>query len=219
MTDVGDPTARTGLWNARCLRFLVPVRPREKVLVLGTSPPLAKALAVAGCSVLSAVTVAEREQAGGPPDAAVVTGALPYGDGEVDHVLVPTLREHHAPLVPGDLARVLRPGGGLFLGMSHRLRSRSRPGSYVRRGRRMLERGGFAEVEVYGVLRSLESPRFLVPLDAPPVLAWFLTNAYLPRSTRGALTAQMLGTAARVRAPSLLFPDLGFVARRGPGPC
>lgn len=152
---------------------------------------------------------------------AVITGApaLPCGDGEVDHVLVPALTDHHTRLVPDELARVLRPGGGLFLGTAHRPRARGRPGHYSRRGRRMLERGGFTGVEVYGVLRSLETPRFLVPLDAPPVVTWFLDTAYLARSTKGALAARMLGAAAPPRVSPLLFPDLGFVARRGPGPC
>lgn len=196
MTPVGSVPAKVRPWSARSLRFMLPITPGDRVLVLGDSPRLAKSLAAAGCEV------------------AVATGSLAGGAALFDHAIVPMLRPEHVPLVPGELARVLRPGGGLFLGMSYRLRSRARPGTTIRRGRRLLEANGFTGVSVYGVKRNLETPRYLVPLDSPDVLTWFLSTTYLPQTTRGALAAQMYGTAAHLRLPPLLFPDLGFVARR-----
>lgn len=215
MTTVGDVPAKARPWSARSLRFMLPIEAGDRVLVLGVSPRLTRSLDGAGCSVLTSVSPHERDHAQRVTGDVVVTaGSLPCGDARFDHVVVPILRTEHVPLVPGELARVLRPDGGLFLGMSYRLRSRARPGTTIRRGRRLLEDNGFGRVSVYGVRRSLESPRYLVPLDSPAVMTWFLSTTYLPQTTRGALAAPVLGTAAHLRMPPLLFPDLGFVARR-----
>ncbi|MQA80619.1 MAG: hypothetical protein GEV10_19435 [Streptosporangiales bacterium] len=194
---------------------MLPIKAGDRVLVLGVSHRLTKSLDAAGCSVLTAVAPHEHDQTGQVAGEVVVTtGSLPCGDARFDHVLVPLLQAEHVPLVPGELARVLRPDGGLFLGMSYRLRSRARPGTTIRRGRHLLEGNGFTRVSVYGVTRNLETPRYLVPLDSPALMTWFLSTTYLPQTTKGAFASQILGAAAHLRLPPLLFPDLGFVARR-----
>lgn len=208
-------------WNSRSLRFMLPIRPDDRVLVLGASPALAASLDAQGVSVLSVTgTSGAREALQLRGDVAIAgRDVLPCGDATVSHVLVPEVPQDQAGLLPTEIARVLRPGGGLFLGMPYRLRSRNTSATYIRAGRRRLEAGGFTDIEVYGVLYNLARPRHLVPLDSSAALRWYFDSAYLPLSRKGALAVHAARAAARFKAPPALFPALGFVARRRCEPC
>lgn len=200
---------------------MLPIEPQDSVLLVGPSPRLAGSLHAEGASVLSLLRPADEGYAGHLSGEVVVASGdtLPCGDSTAGHVLAPEIGEEYAGFVPGEVSRVLQPGGGFFLGTPYRLRSRAGPAEYVRSGRRRLESGGFTDVRVYGVLRSLARPRHLVPLDSPAALRWYFESAYLPRSRKGALALHVARGATLLRTPPVFFPALGFVARRRLAPC
>ncbi len=206
----------TQWWNPRSLRFLLPIGLGDRVLVVGAFPVLVRSLDLAGVRPCSALTKAEARKHGDLEGETVILreGRLPLPDGAFDHVMVPSLRAPHLPLLDRELVRALRPGGGLFVGAPYRLRTRAATGIGVRQGRRLLARSGFTDIEVYGILSTLANPRHLVPLDAPEALRWFLRAAYLPTSTKGVVVAPLFAAAAPLRLPPVLFRALGFVATR-----
>lgn len=215
------PNGPGAFWNARSLRFMLPIEPTDHVFVVGPSPTLTESLHAEGTSVVSVLRPSDGHRAQHlSGEVRIAHGdTFPCSGGAASHVLAPEVGEDYARFVPGELARVLQPGGGLFLGTPHRLRSRTRPAVHVRSGRRRLEGRGFADVRVYGVLHNLARPRHLVPLDSAAALRWYFESAYLPLSRRGALAVRLARMATVPGATAALFPALGFVARRRLEPC
>ena len=102
--------------------------------------------------------------------------------------------------------------------MSHRWRFVTNPQAWtVAGGRRALREAGFRDVEAYGVRYGGFYPRFLVPLEDADAVRWFLTSMCLPVSVREAVAIAALARTPSSRAALVLFPDLGFLARRTGG--
>lgn len=225
-------------------RFMLPTSAGQRALVVGRVPQFAADLRRDGLTVLCALSPAELRPEGAVSDATVsLAGRLPLPSEEFDHVFVPALTREYRRLELAELGRVLRPGGGLFLGVPHRLWSGSPVAMTASRGRRALERAGFSDIEVFGLRHGLEQPRQLVPLDSARVMAWYLSSVYRPQPggdlTGPALFARLVRTRlpvlalgphggrsrgllaplARSPLPRVIFRALGFVARRRERAC
>lgn len=212
--DTHAPLQR--LWRSRSLRFLLPIKEGERLAVVGGWPDIVRSAHKAGISTVWVRTRPPPGEDERPPVEVVrCDGSMvPLPDGDCDHVIVPCLRASLAPLVPAELARIIRPGGSVLLGAPWRPRApRSPVALTVGAGRRLLRRAGFEDVRAYGVAPSLQQPRHIVPVDAHNALRWHAEAAYLPRGARGIVVARALRRAPG-RLPQLLFPAVVFVARR-----
>jgi hypothetical protein len=184
-------------WSRRVVARTLPIAPGDRVVVARGSDALTRALREAGASV---VRLPVWRGAGSP-------------EAFADHLVVTRLDDGGPPLA--EVARCVRPGGSIYVGVGHLWWTRARRNAWtVTRGRRELTRLGFEGVTAYGVRFSLHNPRFLVPLDDPAPLRWYLQNSYLPVTTAGAVGAQVLARAATLPPARLAFPALAFVARR-----
>jgi SAM-dependent methyltransferase len=206
-------------WRARSICFSVPLEAGHRVLVVGLWPSVSRSARLAGAEVLSAdIRAAEPVDRDGEATAVITGGRLPVPDGAMDHVLLPQLTPPLLPLAAAELARVLRPGGWLFLGAPAVWRSGSRRGALsVRRGRALLERCGFVDVREYGIAPSLAVPRHLVPLASPVALRWYARSGFAPTSRYAAAVRWSLVRLGQRDLLLLLFPALGWTARRPPG--
>lgn len=214
-----DPDAVTAARDrlGGALAHALPLRPGSDVLVLGDAPPLARTVARAGANPVSVMSSLHRvSDLVGTARTAEPGEGLPLEDESVDDAIVPTVRTYGMPaLVLAELARVLRPGGGLYFGVPHRWRFVTNSHAWsVAGGRRALHDAGFRDVEAYGVRYGGLYPRFLVPLEDAGAVRWFLTSVCLPLSAREAAAIAVLARAPSSRATLALFPDLGFLARR-----
>jgi SAM-dependent methyltransferase len=215
--------ARDLFGGPRTLAYTLPVGPGDRVLILGAAPTVAQSVARRGADPISVVPPtehADRPQLVGTMAASEPGEDLPLESESVDHAIVPSAGAHGVPtVVLPDVARVLRPGGGLFFGVAHRWRSPTNTRAWtVARGRRVLRAAGFRDVEAYGVRYSVFSPRFLVPIEDSAAVNWFLTSMCMPLSAREAVALAVLARAPSRRAAFPLFPDLGFLARRAGKP-
>lgn len=221
MVDV--ELTRTGWWSARSVCFLVPVRERERVVVVGAAPRAVETLQSMGADLVAVLTPGDRAVAI-PEDVRVVRaerGAIPLPDAYADHVIVPVLRRGDSlRLVIDEPARILKPGGTLFVGIGSSWRSA--PGAAARActptvaawiGRRLLERRGFEDVHAYGIHPSVQQPRHIVPLGSQRAVRWYARCGYLPQtSVQAAAGALLLVLPRPPRLP--LFRGLGLTARR-----
>lgn len=225
-------------------RFMLPATSGDRVLVVGQIPHFAADLRRDGVTVLRALSPADVRAGGFVGDVSfTIDGLLVHPSEDFDHVFVPALTRDHRRLPLAELGRVLRPGGGLFLGVPHRLRSRSPVATTAGRGRHALEHAGFTDIEVFGIRYDLDRPRQLVPLDSPALMTWYLASVYRPQPggdlTGAALLARLVRTRlpvlalgpnggrsrgllvplARSPLPRMIFRALGFVARRRDREC
>ncbi|MGH3664702.1 MAG: hypothetical protein ACRDU8_01195 [Egibacteraceae bacterium] len=202
----------------RGLAFTVPFDVAERLVVLGASPSVVNSAQAAGAETLSLLTPAQADAARLPAGEILQlagTERLPLPDGYADHLIVPRLRPYLLPFVPQELARILRPGGGLFLGAPSRWRQPRRPEALsVGSGARMLQRAGFDDVHAFAIRHDLLQPRHLVSIAAPEALRWYVRSAYLPASAPGALATRLLVRLGPHQSLLVLFPATGFAARR-----
>jgi hypothetical protein len=218
------------------LRFLLPLRPGQQVAILGHAPSLAAAVVEERIAPTLIVPRPEDGNAGYHcQQANAPTQPLPLAAASIDHILIPRLSPDQAAWVPDEVARVLKPGGWLFLGVSNaealqrlrpgKLKAADRPGSALsgRSARRLLERSGLMLVTCYGVCDSLEQPDYLVPLEPAGVARHFFDRMYVPHSRPAALSQRLSAGLTALGLQRLLFKDLGLVAqapaRRENWPC
>jgi SAM-dependent methyltransferase len=206
-------------WRTRSICFSVPLEAGDRVLVVGAWPSVSRSARLAGAEVLSVDTSrAEPAETNGEATAVITGDRLPVPDAAMDHVLLPGLTPLLLPLARTELARVLRPGGWLFLGAPAVWRSGPRRGALsVRGGRALLERCGFGDVRAYGIAPSLAAPRHLVPLASRGALRWYARSGFAPTSRYAAVVRWSVARLGRHRPLLLLFPALGWTARRPPG--
>jgi len=194
---VGDAPheAQATRMRGRGLAFVTPITSGDRVAVVGDHPAVAATAALLGAHAATCTSLA----------------ALP--DASVDHVIVPDAGGGLASWAPA-VARVLRPGGYLYIGAIRRGAAR-RSGTTPGAGRRILTQAGFGAVTVFG-LRDLAQARHLVPLDSTESVRWYVRSAFPVATTGQALTAAMARIAPARWAGRLCLPALGFRARRRP---
>lgn len=208
-------------WNPRAYRFLLERQTAAmRVLVVGHSPGLVRSLAADGVQVVSVLDTGEAPEESLPGDITVLRdGRLPVDDSGFHQVLVPELSRSLRALFPHELARALRPGGGMFVGAHNRLYSRRAEALTCQGGRRLLIQAGLTDVEVYGIRNQLPHPMYILPMSAGHLHAWYLHHAFFPKTRRGAVAARLLAATARLGTGQLIFRAIGFTARAGERTC
>jgi hypothetical protein len=218
--------ARTSWWSPLSVSFLLPIRERQRVVVVGAAARALDTVRSMGAEVV-AVAIEEGDVVASAQDVPVVRaerGAIPLPTGYADHVVVPVLRRRDSlRLVVDEPARLLRPGGSLFVGIGASWRSATgvaarlcTPTLLAWGGRRVLERRGFENVRAYGIHPSLQQPRHIVPLDSRQAVSWYARCGHLPQTRVQAATGALLLVAPRLPR-LLLFRAVGLTARRREG--
>jgi hypothetical protein len=211
----------TDLWWPRSLAFLVPFEAGERVVVVGASPSVARSACAAGARGIAVLSRSEAVGAGdvGAGEIIVMTDArtIPLPDESADHVVVPELHDGVRRTVPGEVARVVRPGGSVAVGFHWRVRAPRKTAAITVRGAvRKLRRAGFGSIRAYGVRPSLHQPCHLVPMDSRRGLGWYTRVAYRPGSRRWALAVRLI-RVHNTRLAMVLFPAFVLTARRHRG--
>jgi hypothetical protein len=211
-------TLATGRWRPRLFALLVPFEAGERVVVVGASPSVVRSARAAGARGVAVLSRSEAACADHAVAGEIIlredAGTIPMPDESADHVVVPEVHDGVRRLVPGEVARVLRPGGSVAVGFHWRVRApRNTAATAVRGAVRRLRRAGFDSVRVYGVRPGLHQPRHLVPMDSGRGLGWYMRAAYLPQSRRSVLAARLVrGHGGRLAM--LFFPAFVLTAVR-----
>ncbi len=200
-------------FTSRGLCFVLPLKPGQRVLVIGADEPLSRSLHLLGLQCVTLRAAVDRGVSRGRRSAMVVADSsksLPFGRHAFDHVIVPEVARQDLSPLPSELVRVIRPSGTAYLGVSIAGSWRRRfPGLAVRDLKALVDRVGLRTSCVYGVRPGLSKPRYLVPLDSRNGLRWFTKLVRPPLAiTRPAGLPVWVGT------PS--FSGLGMVLRRTP---
>lgn len=206
-----------GLRNPRSLCFALPLSPGDRLVVVGAFPEVVRSAEAMGVDTVSVLTSKQREAARRGGRVAIVDAGdpVPLADRWADHLIIPALRGWQRYLLARELARIVRPGGHVFLTAKARWRApRDTSALTLRQGRRLLRDGGFEVVEEYAVRPGLHNPHHLVPVASREALRWYVERAYLPVTSGGLLHARVLRTVPSRRLALTLFPALGIRARR-----
>ncbi len=217
------------------LRFLLPVRPGQQVLILGHASQLAAAL-ISACIMPVLVLPHDDHDAASDYHGCLCHRAsadekpLPFATGSLDHVFVPMLLQAQAAWVPHEVARVLKPGGWLLLGVHNagglqrlrfwRHRRTPSPGQAVetRHGiyawRRELHQQQLVTTHYYGVHDDLQHPQHVIPLDEANTVRYFFERIYTPHSGAAAVARRFVTLLAVCGLQHLLFKHIAIVARR-----
>jgi SAM-dependent methyltransferase len=199
------------------LVFAVPVRPGDRVAVVGPHPGIIDAVRLLAAHPISVLGPTQRRKADlGEIVRGEGDGRLPLAGASVDHVIVPRLG---VPLAAAadELARVVRRGGHVVVVAANRWAAPRDPlavGSAG--GSRLLRGAGFTDVVVHAI-PQLDSPRHLVPVASRAAHRWYLRSAF-PAATRK--DAAVAGLAQLLSLPptvGLILSALGFSARRADG--
>jgi hypothetical protein len=177
--------------NVRSLAAWIPVTPGDAVGIVGAYPPLSASLERAGARI---VALPVQPHDGTVPD-------------RLAHLVIPDAAGADAWLASGVIARHVRPGGTVLVGVPHRWRTMRRGGWSAAGLARWLSSAGISRCRVLGVSHNLSDLRALVPLAAPTA-RWYGEHAFLPRSYREALAIRLLcrlGGRGPLRA---MFPVL-----------
>jgi len=206
-----------GLRNPRSLCFALPLGRGDRLVVVGSFPEVVRSAGAMGVDTVSVLTSRQREAARRGGEVAIVDAgdAVPLADGWADHLIIPALRDWQRYLLARELARIVRPGGHLFLAAKAAWRpTRDRSALTLRHGRRLLRNGGFKVVEEYAMRPGLHNPHHLVPVASSEALRWYVECAYLPVTGGGLIHARVLRRVPSRLLALTLFPALGVRARR-----
>lgn len=199
------------------LVFAVPLRTGDRLAVVGPHPEIidaARMLAVHPVSVLG-----PQDQPNPDLGEAVRNdgdGRLALASASVDHVIVPRLDVPFATAAD-ELARVIRPGGHVFVVASNRW-SAARDPLAVRPAPagRLLRAAGFTDVVVHA-MRFVERPWHLIPVGSRAAYRWYLRSAFPAATRRDAALARLARILPLPPTVGLVLHALGFSARRAQG--
>jgi hypothetical protein len=206
------------------LRFTMPLIAGQKVVVLGRAFALAESLASAGFKALLFSPAKDRDMTAYGHCIASEREQLPVGQFSVDHVLVPEFTLDMAGWIPGEVVRILKPGGTLGLGFFNRSslagwRSSRNPQGIEFRPLagatidQWLSKNGLRLKASYGIWANLKQPRYLVPLHQKATIVFFFSQLFTPYSWKAALVQPMVSLTARLGWGQTLFPHLYVVAQ------
>ena len=205
------------------LRFLLPIEPKQQVAVLGHAPGLVMALSEAEAHCTIVLPEAQELDTPTVPNnqMRVISGKLPFSDGSLHHIFIPQLTANQVLWLPDEVARILKPGGWLFLGVRnrysfHQLRSKKQTGigltlPYLKR---LLSSPNWKINQCYGVHDDLQHPQYLIPLGTATAVNYFYQKIFMPNSTAGAWIQHLALYLNQIGGGHLLFKDLGITTQR-----
>lgn len=210
------------------LRFTLPLKAGQHIVVLGQAPALVEALVAGGLLAVMIYPAGDWDR--GADELALSRCSagghepLPLGNSSIDHIVIPELTPGLAGWIPGEVVRVLKPGGTLGLGFANksslggwRLSRKRRSLSLVDLTGstidRWLSQHGLRLTASYGVWSDLQEPRFLVPLEEEAPITYFFSHLFSPYSWAAAVARPIASLAARLGWQQALFPHLYVVAR------
>ncbi|SRR6266508_2727093 len=192
------------------LRFLLPLQPGQCVAVIGAKPALINAIKCDGMKLVVP---------------AVSYGTIDLQTASTDHVICVDNRIPADSTMFNEYARVLKPGGFLFIGVSNtasikflfrRMRKITKRlhGLTVTKGFRTLTYAGFKVENCYGIQSDLHNPSFIVSLEKAHPSEYYFTHIFEPYSLLSILGLQAAFLLIKLGLYRMLFADLGMVARR-----
>jgi len=209
------------------LRFLLPIQPEQKIVVLGNAPEMVEVLNASGYAVINLLPDISNDSDGKTCQWNPETRqSLPIATANIDHVLVPLLIHQQTDWIFGELTRVLKPGGWLFLGfygnpilnwigvVLGKRRMQNKACFSVDVIRNLIMENDCLVLNVYGVYRDLSHPRYLVPLENPGVAYHLFDQFVVPRSWQTEFLRRLAAIMIRLGLQTLVFKDFGLVAQR-----
>lgn len=206
------------------LRFTLPLIAGQKVVVLGRAFALAESLTSAGLKALLFSPDTNPDMRANTHCFANEQEQLPVGQSSVDHVLIPEYTLDIAGWIPGEVVRILKPGGTLGLGFFNQTSLAGWHSSRNPQGVELmslagatidqwLSKNGLRLKASYGIWTNLKQPRYLVPLHQKAPIMFFYSQLFTPYSWKAALVQPMVSLAARLGWGQILFPHLYVVAQ------
>ncbi len=188
------------------LRYLLPVHPGQRVLVIGDVPVLVTAM-----ENTTQVVVMEQWETGTP---------LPAHN--FHHVFIPRLTASMLTDLTETLETLLVPGGWACLGVRNaqrlqRLRFWKRAKSQntmtaqlsYQRCKRLVP----GVQSIYGLHDNLSNPQFFVPLDDPLISQFFVSRLKLAVTRSARIANRLLQTITRYGLHPLLFNDFAVIVQ------
>jgi len=217
------------------LKYLVPLKPRQRVMVLDEDNSAAADLQIPDLNLIAVLPAQSGEIHVGATlkRTTVVPHGLPLASASIDHVIISELTHGRAEWLLPETARVLRPGGWLCLGLHkagwlHRLglanghsqhtNGHRTNGLALKACRGLLLSAGFVRVNTYGIARSAEDERFLIPLDQSGAARYFFQEAMASTSRLAPMARIRANVMTAAGLQHFLFKHMAVLAQRAPIP-
>ncbi len=215
--------------------LLLPIRSGQRVLILADLMPSADVATVQNITSIVVVPAGRTEKLGSSqrsPAGQTVSPqrSLPLATASIDHVIAPRITREQSDWLLAEVARVLKPGGWLFVyvrnngwvgrfnewaGMRDHA-SAAKPELSLRICTRLLEQSNLAVLNRYGVHGDLERPTYLVPLEHPGAVRYFFQRLFVPRSWSASMVKRGATILAAAGLQQALFNHVAVVAHHAP---
>ena len=189
------------------IRYLLPLKPADRVLILGDCNALTASLQFNGmdCSQFS--------NWNGQP--------LPFDSSRFDHAFLLINPGNDCSRYYKEIARVLKQGGTICARIWNKrslhprsfLQGRSQSIS-LRSIRSVLRESGLRFATSYGVWNSFKAPVFLISLEDSNAATYFFSHMYLPRSLYAEWMRRGFRFLAQRGKQSFLFPEIAVIAEK-----
>ena len=204
------------------LRFLLPIKPGQRVAVLGHAPGLVMALDEAEADCTLVLDDKLKEGSDLPCNPVQVSGDhLPFTAVSLHHLFIPQLSATQAPWLAKEIRRVLKPEGWLFVGVRNRhsfhqlhLGKSNRYSLTLAQLKQLLPSPYWQIHQCYGVHDDLQHPQYLIPLDMTTAVSYFYQQIFMPNSLAGAWIQRLAQYLNQLGGNPLLFKDLGITAQQ-----
>ncbi len=172
-------------------RYLLPIETGQTVLILGKYPQLAEMLHDMGADPVEFL------------DLGSVGSAT-----RVDHAIIPALTKDMLPKAFLTLSKMFTPGGWLLFG-THQFALLSSQKQWEGR----LKAHRFQLCRQYGIYKTLQNPRYLIPLNESGPAFHFFHAILVPFSRWSALYRKLALHLVRCNKQSFLFSHRVFTAQ------
>ncbi len=227
-----SPTEREALYGQADFRLFVPYQPGQRALVFGDALELAESLADWG--VETTLVSSKLSQNIHKPNIEIIPASWPLSiaSESCEHVLIPEMLVSYPGGCLDEAARLLKPGGWLFLGVENRQsleqfiktilgknkrRAANSRGTLKRLSldgaKKILSAHGFAVVRVVGVASNLQKPGLYIPLDAPEIIRDFYITMHSPYSWKDRIMYGVARLFVGIRLQRALFTHFILVAK------
>jgi len=192
------------------IRFYLPLRKGQRVLMVGAEPSLVEAVKHEGLEIIE------------------IAGSTQIFDVEaasMDHAIVVNTSVCMENKSWSELARVIRSGGYIFAGIHNAesfqsligrflLRQRKVRGTTLRQACKNLRSSGFELENFYGLRSDIREPAYIVPLQDVGPSRYFFENIFAPYSLSAVWMRRVALGAVAMGLQKMFFNDLGLIARR-----